>query len=100
MTGRFPSSHGAGIQRAWLTPGTTTIAHSFRSASYRTSYHGKYHLTEGLFPEGFLPSGTGGFEDTRFMFGSLHVGCLSLDPCTTGDRKHHAITMFVTPCSS
>ena len=75
LTGRFPSNHGAGIQRAWLAPGTTTIAHRLASAGYATTYLGKYHLSEGRLPEGFLPRGTGGFDNTRSMFGSLHVRC-------------------------
>ena len=60
------------------------MAHGLAQAGWRTVFMGKYHLTEGLLPEGFLPSGTGGFNDTRIAFGSLHYKAL-WDTAAYGD---------------
>lgn len=71
MTGCYPNRTGILYLGDLLPPSQTTVSHAFRSAGYRTSYVGKWHLASAQNPLGHNegaeywvhPLLRGGFED-------------------------------------
>lgn len=63
QTGLYASSTGNWKNGAGLNPDVPKLAELFKAAGYRTSYFGKWHLSEGTGPGPVPGENRGGYED-------------------------------------